>query len=169
MKNMSARAALTRNAKVSTFCRVRKSMTQIHATCVEIAGTGVLLRGESGSGKSDLALRLIDAGARLVADDRTNLVRDGDRVFASAPREIAGLLEVRGLGVVRHPAVASGPVGLVVDLVPTARVQRMPVPRLEDLLGLAVPAMDLAPFEAGAAAKVRLAADMVARGRMPVP
>ena len=144
-------------------------MTQIHATCVEIAGTGVLLRGESGSGKSDLALRLIDAGARLVADDRTDLVRNGEFVIASAPPDIAGLLEVRGLGVVRHPAVASGPVGLVVDLVPADRVDRMPEPRCQDLLGLAVPAMDLAPFEAGAAAKVRLAADMVARGIMPIP
>lgn len=144
-------------------------MTQIHATCVEIAGTGVLLRGESGSGKSDLALRLIDEGARLVADDRTDLVRDGDRVLASAPREIAGLLEVRGLGVVRHPAADSKPVGLVIDLVPADRIERMPTHRREDLLGLAITAMDLAPFEVGAAAKVRLAADMVARGILPVP
>ena len=143
-------------------------MTQNHAPCVEIAGTGVLLRGDPGSGKSDLALRLIDGGARLVADDRTELANEDGSLIASAPDEFAGRLEVRGLGFVRRPALASAPVGLVGDLVPADRVARMPVPRRTEILGLTVPALDLAPFEAAAAAKVRLAADMVARGIMPI-
>lgn len=147
----------------------RDERTQIHATCVELAGVGVLLRGAPASGKSDLALRLIDGGARLVADDRTDLVRGDGRLLASAPEAIAGLLEVRGIGPVPVAAVESAVVGLVVDLVPDSAVERLPQPAHAEILGLAVPAFDLAPFEASAVAKVRLAAGRVARGIMPLP
>ncbi|MGE3652127.1 MAG: HPr kinase/phosphorylase, partial [Reyranellaceae bacterium] len=77
--------------------------SQIHATCVALPEGGVLLRGDSGAGKSDLALRLIDGGARLVADDRTDLMREGDLLIARAPTSIAGLIEARGLGILRLP------------------------------------------------------------------
>src|ERR1700749_918633 len=77
--------------------------TQIHASCIELAGTGVLLRGPSGSGKSDLALRLIDAGAKLVADDRTDLWTEKGRLLARARATVAGLIGVRGLGIVKSP------------------------------------------------------------------
>src|SRR5437588_5560986 len=90
----------------------------MHGTAVAIDGRGVLLRGPSGSGKSDLALRLIDAGARLVADDQTELRRDGDAIIARAPPTIAGMIEVRGLGIVRIEALPAAPVALLVDLVP---------------------------------------------------
>ncbi len=83
----------------------------VHATAVAIEGEAVLLRGPSGSGKSDLALRLIDGGAQLVADDQTLLRRAGGRVLASAPPAIAGLLEVRGVGVVRVEAADGGAAG----------------------------------------------------------
>ena len=107
-------------------------MEQVHATCVDIDGTGVLIRGPSGSGKSDLALRLIDAGARLVADDRTVLTLDGDRVMVTSPPEIDGLFEVRGQGVIRLPCIEGAVLGLVVDLVGPEEVERLPEsPRCE--------------------------------------
>jgi HPr kinase/phosphorylase len=132
-------------------------MTQIHATCIDIDGMAVLLRGAPGSGKSDLALRLIDGGARLVADDRVDLeVRDG-RVVASAPAEIAGLFEVRGLGVLATEHIAESPLGAIVDLVAAEAVERIPEEAAEDILGVSFPLYRLAPFEASAPAKVRLA------------
>jgi HPr kinase/phosphorylase len=138
-------------------------MIQVHGTCVELAGLGVLLRGPPGSGKSDLALRLIDRGARLVADDRVDLRSRGNELVASAPEPIAGRIEVRGLGIVEAPTVAEASVGLVVDLVAPERVGRLPDPAECDFLGIRVPRLELAPFEASAAAKVRLAARGLAR------
>ncbi len=135
----------------------RPKATQIHATCVVWKGTGILLRGRSGSGKSDLALRLIEGGARLVADDRCDLTRKGRRLVVTAPRTIKGLIEVRGVGVVRCPAVGSGALGLVVDLVGRRHVERMPEPAAFEALGIAVPLLRLDPFEASAPTKVRLA------------
>ena len=136
-------------------------MEQIHATCVDIGGAGVLLRGPSGSGKSDLALRLIDSGARLVADDRTELVlRDHEgeqRVIASAPVEIAGKIEARGLGILAVDALSETPLALVVDLVDAKNVERVPEPATFDILGLSIPLIRLDPFEASAPAKLRAA------------
>jgi serine kinase of HPr protein (carbohydrate metabolism regulator) len=134
----------------------------VHATTVELAGAGVLLRGASGSGKSDLALRLVDGGARLVADDRTLLRREGDALIASAPPTIAGRLEVRGIGILTVPSVASCPLRLVVDLVASGAVERLPEPRYARFLGLDLPLISLAPFEASAVAKLRLAARTLA-------
>lgn len=131
---------------------------QIHGTCVDLDGFGVLLRGAPGSGKSDLALRLIDRGARLVADDRVDLAREGESVIARAPATIAGRIEVRGLGIVRLDAVAEAPLGLVVDLVAAAEVARLPEPATCRLLGIEIGCLRLDPFAASAAAKVRLAA-----------
>jgi HPr kinase/phosphorylase len=128
----------------------------LHATAVSIGGCALLLRGASGSGKSDLALRLIDAGARLVADDQSELCREGDRVIVRAPATIAGLLEVRGVGIMRLDALAEAPVALVVDLVAEG-VERLPAQSTEWILGLALPLIAVRPFEASAAAKLRLA------------
>lgn len=131
-------------------------MQLIHATSVALGDRAVLIRGPSGSGKSDLALRLIDQGADLIADDQTGLlVRDG-AVLAVAPPRIAGLLEVRGIGIVRRPWRDHVPVDLVVDLVPAQWVERLPDPRQESLCGLAVRAVSLHPFFASAPAQVRL-------------
>ncbi len=132
-------------------------MEQIHATVIDIDGDGVLLRGPSGCGKSDLALRLIDAGARLVADDRTDLTLSDGRVFASAPVELSGLIEVRGVGIVSMAALEKTPLALAVDLVGGADVERIPEPAKADILGFALPLIRLAPFEASAPAKVRAA------------
>lgn len=145
-------------------------MILVHGTCVELAGVGVgagigvLLRGPPGSGKSDLALRLIGAGARLVADDQVEIRRAGDgltaaALIAAAPPAIAGLLEVRGLGPVRLAAAGTAPLGLVIDLVGAAAVDRLPPPATAEYQGVALPLYRLAPFEASAPDKVRLAAD----------
>src|SRR5712691_12625786 len=88
----------------------------IHATAIAIHGHAVLLRGASGSGKSDLALRLIDAGARLVADDQSELRRQGDAIIVRAPLTIAGLIEIRGIGIVRIDSMAEAPLALLADL-----------------------------------------------------
>lgn len=139
----------------------------VHGACVMIAGVGVLLRGPSGRGKSDLALRLIDEGAVLVADDQVVLARDGDSLIASAPAVLHGLLEVRGVGLLPAPAAACAPLALVVDLVRDSDpVERMPEPATEIMLDIAVPRIALAPFEASAAAKLRMAARAAAVGAL---
>lgn len=88
----------------------------IHASCVSVGGKGVLLLGESGAGKSDLALRLIDGGARLVADDRCELFLRGQKLYARAPETIAGLIEMRGIGIIALPYVKGVAVTLAVRL-----------------------------------------------------
>jgi len=129
----------------------------IHATAVAIDGHAILLRGPPGSGKSDLALRLIDAGAGLVADDQSELHRKGDTIIVRAPATIAGLIEVRGVGIIRLAPVPEAPVALIVDLVPAEEIERLPARRSETILGLPLPLIVLAPFETSAAAKLRLA------------
>lgn len=132
-------------------------MEQVHATCIDWGGKGVLLRGPSGSGKSDLALRLIDGGARLIADDRTDLTLRDDAVIATAPGAIAGKMEVRGLGVVTVGFLAETALVLVADLVDPGDIERMPEPAMVELLGRSVALVRLAAFEASAPAKVRAA------------
>ena len=129
----------------------------VHATAIAIDGRAVLLRGPSGAGKSDLALRLIDAGARLVADDQVELRRAGGRVLVRAPAAIAGLVEVRGVGILRLEPLREAALAMCVDLVPSAEVERLPEICCEDVLGLAVPSIAISPFEASAAAKLRFA------------
>ena len=115
-------------------------MSLVHASCVAVAGAGVLLRGDSGAGKSDLALRLIDGGGTLVADDQTQIRRDGDRVIASAPDQLSGLLEIRGLGILRMPAHGPVPLRLVVNLTSDSAVERLPEISFAEIEGVAVSA-----------------------------
>jgi serine kinase of HPr protein (carbohydrate metabolism regulator) len=117
----------------------------------------VLLRGPSGSGKSDLALRLIDAGARLVADDQTRIWRDGEILMARAPEPIEGLIEVRGVGIARVESLPVARLVLIADLVAVQHVERLPEPSSETILGLKIPRVAIAPFEASAPIKLRLA------------
>ena len=139
-------------------------MILVHASCVALQGRGVLLRGAPGTGKSDLALRLIEEGARLVADDKVALTSSGGRLLAAPPAQIAGLLEVRGIGIVSMAYTAQCPVDLVVDLVAPDVVERMPETATVDVSGHRVRRVALAPFEASAPAKVRLALDAAAQG-----
>lgn len=136
-------------------------METIWGNVLSIDGRGVLLRGPSGSGKSDLALRLIDAGATLVADDRAALAREGDSLVARAPEALSGKMEVRGIGIVSVPTVQRAALVLVVDLVPLEQVPRMPEPGRWTHLGVTVPLISLFALEASAAAKVRLAVRQV--------
>jgi hypothetical protein len=98
----------------------------IHASCIAIKGKGVLILGESGAGKSDLALRLMDDGATLVADDRTELYLERGRLCARAPKSIAGLIEVRGLGIVAQPFARKAIIALVLRL--DTQPERLPEP-----------------------------------------
>jgi len=137
----------------------------VHATAIAIEGDGVLLRGPPGAGKSDLALRLIEGGAHLLADDQALLQRVGNHVIVRAPAAIAGLIEVRGVGILQVDSLEEAPLALVVDLVPSAQVERIPDNRFEIVLGLSVPLIALAPFEVSAAAKLRLARQKVCTRR----
>ncbi len=136
------------------------NITQIHATAVAVDAEGVLLIGPSGCGKSDLALRLLDGGAMLIADDRVDLRRDGDGVIASSPSNIAGMLEVRGLGIVRDIPAVEARVTLTVELVARDDVQRMPLVETSEFLGCPLPLIRLHAFDASTPAKIRLALDM---------
>jgi serine kinase of HPr protein (carbohydrate metabolism regulator) len=129
----------------------------VHATAVAIDGKAILLRGPSGTGKSDLALRLIDGGARLVADDQAELRRAGIAVLVAAPAAIAGLIEVRGIGILKVDRLEEAPVALCVDLVSPAQIERLPNSRFENVLGVEIPLVALWAFEPSAAAKVRFA------------
>jgi serine kinase of HPr protein (carbohydrate metabolism regulator) len=133
-------------------------MLLVHGTTIAIKGVGILIRGPSGSGKSDLALRLMDEGARLVADDQTRLSAHKGRLWASSPASIAGLMEVRGLGIVTLPHKAKARLGLVVDLVAEADIERLPDPDDVEFLEIRVMRVALAAFHASSSAKVRLAA-----------
>ena len=137
------------------------SKKSIHGVCVEFDGKGVLLLGPSGSGKSDLALRLIDGGARLVADDQVVLELEVGAtkpyIVASAPTEIHGLLEIRGIGIVAVETVQISRLSLVVQLVTPDLIERLPEGASWNYLGVEIPMIMLAPFEASAAAKLRLA------------
>ena len=137
----------------------------VHATAVAVDGGAILLRGPSGAGKSDLGLRLIAAGARLVADDQVELRRAGRQILARAPPALAGLVEIRGVGIVRVAAMDVAPLVLIADLILAGEIERLPEPRVERVLGVAVPLIALAPFEASAAAKLFFAR----RALAPIP
>ncbi len=129
---------------------------------MRVGSHGVLIRGASGSGKSSLALALlygIAAEAHLVADDRVDLeARDG-RLFARPPATLAGLLEVRGQGVLRHPHEAEVALDLVADLLPLAACERLPEDdaRRETILGVELRRIVLAEGAADNAARVVVA------------
>lgn len=133
-------------------------MIRLRGTCVAVDGAGVLLRGPSGAGKSDLALRLIAAGGRLIADDYTCVAREGDILVATAPAALCGLLEVRGIGIIRTEAEPQAPVVAVIDLVPRAAVERLPPVAEEEVLGVPLPYFQLDAFDCSAVARVHLIA-----------
>jgi len=130
----------------------------VHASTVATEGRAVLLGGPSGSGKSDLALRLLDRGFTLVSDDQTIVRREGDRLIASAPPTIAGKLEVRGLGIVEMETASNIPVALFVEL--TSDIERLPDENRErSILGVELPLISIDARTASAPSKVALALD----------
>jgi HPr kinase/phosphorylase len=150
-------------------------MTLVHGTCiafplVEEAGVAaaVLLRGPSGIGKSDLALRLIDDGAQLVADDQVDLDLTEDGLLASAPDTILGMLEVRGVGLVHLPVAKKAALVAIIDLVAgDTIIERLPEPEEVDIAGTTLPLWKLQPFESSAMAKVGVIV-AVAAGRASI-
>jgi serine kinase of HPr protein (carbohydrate metabolism regulator) len=137
--------------------RILSSET-VHASTVASDGRAVLISGPSGSGKSDLALRLLDRGFTLVSDDQTIVRRDGDRLVASPPPTIKGKLEIRGIGIVEMDTVSDVPVALFVEL--TSEIMRLPDDRRErPVLGVNLPLVSVDALTASAASKVALALD----------
>lgn len=131
------------------------SSETIHASTVSIHGSAVLIGGRSGGGKSDLALRLIDRGAVLVSDDYTIVRRVQQTLVASAPPNISGKIEVRGIGIVEMPSAVDVPVGLFVDV--DAEPRRMPeLGETRSLAGIAVPVVVLDAHEGSAPIKIEL-------------
>jgi serine kinase of HPr protein (carbohydrate metabolism regulator) len=136
----------------------RLSAETVHASTVATEGRAVLIMGPSGSGKSDLTLRLLDRGFTLVSDDQTLVKRDDERLVASAPPNIAGKLEIRGIGIVDMDTVTNQPVALIVEL--TSDIQRLPDDSRErPILGVSVPLITIDAMTASAPSKVALGLD----------
>jgi len=144
----------------------------LHATCLDIEGSGVLIEGPSGAGKSDLALRLIDqpgrgilAGmpqmARLVADDQVVIRRTASGLVASPPEKLSGLIEIRGLGILKIPYCPETILRLVVTLRKLDDIERMPEPTdlMGKILGTWLPRISLDPRLPSAPARLRAALD----------
>lgn len=148
----------------------------IHGTCLSIGGEGVLLLGQPGSGKSDLALRLIDGAgtglsgasrsALLVADDQVVIRKAEGHLIASAPPALAGKLEIRGLGIAELPIERDVALRLAVRLTPAAEIERLPdlARSRMDILGISIPLVLLDPEKASAPARLRAALDQFVTG-----
>jgi serine kinase of HPr protein (carbohydrate metabolism regulator) len=130
----------------------------LHATCVAINGRAVLITGDAGVGKSDLALRLMDAGAQLVADDQVELKSEQGRLMAAPPAPIAGLMEVRHVGLMRVPSVTNVAVSLYIELLASSeRLERLPEVESILLLDHPVRRLSLPSFAASTPSKIRAA------------
>ncbi|MEZ5648327.1 MAG: hypothetical protein R3E60_05185 [Alphaproteobacteria bacterium] len=140
--------------------------TQIHGTCVLLRDAGVLIRGPSGSGKSDLALRLIDGGGILVADDRVDLTVAQGFVWARPPEALAGKLEIRGVGIVDMAFRPKGQVALVVDFIESQGIDRLPEKITTPLLDIPIPCLKLDPFTVSAVAKIRAMVEILTGNRI---
>jgi HPr kinase/phosphorylase len=135
---------------------------------VDFQPSVVFLRGLSGSGKSDLALRLIEAGGLLICDDQVHFERRQDKIFAAPVDVIRGLLEVRGVGLLHMPVADPGRVRLVIDLVAREDVPRLPDFETVNILDVALPHFRLHAFDVSAVAKVHRALETVHRPDMVV-
>jgi len=136
----------------------RLSAETLHCSTVTKDGRAVMITGPSGSGKSDLTLRLLDRGFRLVSDDQTIIKKDGERLIASAPPTIAGKLEIRGIGIVEMERVENVPVALLVEL--TGEFSRLPDDSRErPILGVKLPLVSIDAMTASAPSKVEIALD----------
>jgi serine kinase of HPr protein (carbohydrate metabolism regulator) len=140
----------------------------MHASCVALGDRGVLILGAPGAGKSDLVLRLIDEPGygtgdelirgRLVADDQTVIERHGDALYASSPKTLAGLLEIRGQGIVAVDPLPEARLVLAVRLVPEAEIERLPEdPQIYQIAGVALPEIAIDPTKVTAVSRIRAA------------
>ena len=135
------------------------SQVNLHASCIAIGELGLLIRGASGTGKSDLVLRMLDEpqGAVLVADDQVILTKEYGVIYASAPPILAGKLEIRGQGIVKRPFLAKVKLSHILDLTASTDVTRMPeASELQaTILNQVFPRLKLYSFHASAPARIR--------------
>jgi HPr kinase/phosphorylase len=137
------------------------ALVNIHASCVAVGARGILLLGASGQGKSDIAMRLIDRGARLVADDRCDIWTDENQLWCRPPALLAGKLEIRGLGIVDEPYTA--PVALALAVRLSANYDRMPpAEQMEKIADRSLALVTLSGFEASTPSKILRALDALA-------
>ena len=135
--------------------------SNIHATCISLQNKGILFIGSSGAGKSDLALRLIMRyKADLVADDRVNISIRNNEVIASSPDILQGLLEVRGIGIVRYPFVSQTKVWAVFELISDSP-ERMPEQLFYEIEGVHLPLFKINPFEESSSEKILAALSLL--------
>lgn len=139
------------------------AVERLHATAIAVGGRAVLIRGDSGSGKSDLALRCMatpptafsEGPASLIADDQVMVMRQGERLTAYAPPALVGKMEVRGLGIVNVDTATKAEVAFFADIAPKTEIERYPDPwPMVVILGLRVPVLRIAAFEASAPLKI---------------
>ncbi len=135
---------------------------------VNFSPSVVFLRGRSGSGKSDLAFRLIENGGELICDDQVFFEKRHEKVFAGAVETISGLIEVRGVGLLRYPVADPGRLMLVVDLVKHEEVPRLPEPQTINILGVDIPLLKLHAFDVSTALKIYKAMEVVHKPGMVV-
>lgn len=135
------------------------NLFNIHGTCVVYQDKGILFIGKSGSGKSDIALRMImNKDAKLLADDRVDIREENDSIIASPPPAILGMMEVRGIGLCRFEPVLQAKISLVVELVEDRnQITRLPSNQYYQIMGVDVPQMKIYPFDASSIDKVILA------------
>ncbi len=147
------------------------SETTLHGTCLEVNGHGVLLLGSPGSGKSSLALHMMDQAGYglsakamrsfLVADDQVVIVRRGKKLVARSPANLEGKLEIRGLGIVEVKSMASTTLALVVKLHDHTHIERMPDAASFEILGISLPLVELDPAANSATARLRAAVNWI--------
>jgi len=128
---------------------------RIHGSSVAVEDNGILIIGHSGSGKSDLALRLIDSGGTLISDDQTLCLKKQDEIFLFSIEAIYGLLEVRDVGIIKVPYVENVKMKIIVSLV-QKKTERLYPKNIKRLLGLNFPHLELEPNEISAVAKIKL-------------
>jgi serine kinase of HPr protein (carbohydrate metabolism regulator) len=134
---------------------------RVDGVAVAIGENALLLRGPVGSGRSDLALRLVDEGALLISDEQVELQRAGDALLAgrpsAMPAHLVGRLEARGLGIVPLPhATRPLPLRWIADLMPQGEIERMPIEEQAAYLGVCVPVVRIDPAAPSATARLRL-------------
>ncbi len=131
-------------------------MALIHASCVRYKDKGILIMGESGTGKSDLALRLMDEGAILISDDYVDVTPNDGKAIANTPPTIEGLIEVRGIGLVKSDYENQCELGLVLELCNRDEIDRLPEAAYFDVEDVKIPLYKFDAFAASAIAKINL-------------
>ena len=132
----------------------------IHSAAISLNGDGILIKGPSGSGKTDLALRLIESGGKLISDDQVIIKRKAKKLFLSSPKELNGLIQLSGIGIVKADYVQNIPLELVVKLQPYKNLDPFPINKEEIIKDLSIPALSLYSFAVSATAKIKVALDV---------